>query len=195
MAEAVEMANVPVWSFADGMKEETAPATPECPDPSRWTQMNDVAPEVEVLKFLQQWVRTTKPQHVVVSGDLTGYITIYIAQALRENGFGVVASIWIPSEYVQEIAHTMGQSGLDRWIEFAPAEPEVSDGIADMLFLDRKGSEGRSPLGCAEGWLKPGGVMFVHDVSDSKVRNVVKQNCNLPSMYLPTPRGLLVFQK
>ena len=63
-------------------------ATPECPHPERWSMYDSMTAEVEVLEFLRTLVTTIKPQLVVETGTFMGVSTLWIAEAMRANGFG-----------------------------------------------------------------------------------------------------------
>ena len=66
--------------------------TPECPHPERWSMYDSMTAEVEVLEFLRTLVTTTKPNLVVETGTFLGVSTLWIAEALRINGFGRIVS-------------------------------------------------------------------------------------------------------
>src|SRR3974390_540281 len=67
-------------------------ATPECPHPERWSMFDSMTAEVEVLEFLRTTVTTIKPNLVVETGTFLGVSTLWIAEALRMNGFGRIVS-------------------------------------------------------------------------------------------------------
>ncbi len=66
--------------------------TPECPHPERWSMYDSMTAEVEVLEFLRTLVTTAKPNLVVETGTFMGVSTLWIAEALRLNGFGRIVS-------------------------------------------------------------------------------------------------------
>ena len=72
--------------------------TPECPHPERWSMYDSMTAEVEVLEFLRTLVTTIKPNLVVETGTFMGISTLWIAEALRLNGFGRIISPRIRSE-------------------------------------------------------------------------------------------------
>jgi predicted O-methyltransferase YrrM len=67
-------------------------ATPECPHPERWSMYDSMTAEVEVLEFVRTLVTTIKPNLVVETGTFMGVSTLWIAEALRLNGFGRIVS-------------------------------------------------------------------------------------------------------
>src|SRR6201998_1184570 len=80
-------------------------ATPECPHPERWSMYDSMTAEVEVLEFLRTLVTTTKPNLVVETGTFMGVSTLWIAEALRLNGFGRIVSC----EYDPKVFETAKQ--------------------------------------------------------------------------------------
>src|ERR1017187_5349617 len=77
---------------ADTLIPEYHRPTPECPHPERWSMFDSMTAEVEVLEFLRTLVTTTKPNLVVETGTFMGVSTLWIAEALRLNGFGRIVS-------------------------------------------------------------------------------------------------------
>ena len=67
-------------------------ATPECAHPERWSMVDSMTAEVEVLEFLATLVTTIKPELVVETGSFLGVSTEWIARGLKRNGFGRVVS-------------------------------------------------------------------------------------------------------
>src|SRR5580692_11958780 len=67
-------------------------ATPECPNPERWSMIDSMTAEVEVLEFIATLVTTIKPRLVVETGSFLGVSTEWIARGLERNGFGKVIS-------------------------------------------------------------------------------------------------------
>ncbi len=61
--------------------------------------------EVEVLEFLRTLVTTIKPKLVVETGTFMGVSTLWIAEALRLNGFGKIVSC----EYDPKVFETAKQ--------------------------------------------------------------------------------------
>src|SRR5712692_4191409 len=76
----------------DLVQPEYHRATPECPEPERWSMFDSMTAEVEVLEFLRATVTTTKPRLVVETGTFMGISTLWIAEALQQNGSGRVLS-------------------------------------------------------------------------------------------------------
>ena len=60
-------------------------ATPECPEPQRWSMIDSMTAEVEVLEFIATLVTTIKPRLVVETGSFLGVSTEWIARGLERN--------------------------------------------------------------------------------------------------------------
>src|SRR5579864_5287762 len=60
-------------------------ATPECPEPERWSMIDSMTAEVEVLEFIATLVTTIKPRLVVETGSFLGVSTEWIARGLERN--------------------------------------------------------------------------------------------------------------
>lgn len=188
MPEKIEKARVPLWSFGEGFKEESTKPRADCEEPNRWTMMDEVAPEVEVLKFLQVLVKLLKPDHVLTYGDVTGYASLYIAQGLRENGFGKVSVLGLDDSCVQAAASTCFKSGHDRWISFVQHEDVLARGATVGFFDPRAESDAATRLRFIEK-MAPGSLLLMHDGLKTSPNPLEK-----PTVYLPTPRGLSISQ-
>src|SRR5580692_8904180 len=76
----------------DLLQPEYHRATPECPHPERWSMYDSMTAEIEVLEFLRTMVTTIKPTLAVETGTFMGVSTLWIAEAMRLNGFGRMIS-------------------------------------------------------------------------------------------------------
>ena len=186
----------------DTLQPEYHRATPECPHPEQWHMYDGMTAEVEVLEFLRSLVTTLKPNLVVETGTFMGVSTVWIAEGLKQNGFGKI----ITCEYDPVVFATakarIDASGLREWIECrneSSLEMKV-DGQIDLLFSD-------SDLDVREGevrhflpQLNPHGLVLMHDASShlKTVREAalrLEQEGLLSVVLLPTPRGLVMAQK
>ena len=87
--------------------------TPECPHPERWSMYDSMTAEVEVLEFLRTLVTTIKPELVVETGTFMGVSTLWIAEALRINGFGRI----VTCEYDPKVYETAKEKFADLAIQ------------------------------------------------------------------------------
>ena len=177
-------------------------ATPECPHPERWHMFDSMTAEAEVLEFLRTLVTTIKPSVIVETGSFLGVSTVWMAEGLRENGFGRIVSCEFDPVVFAKAQEKIAASGLAQWIDLrngSSLEIEVP-GAIDLLFsdsdLDIREQEVRRFLP----QISPNGLILMHDAS-SHQRKVREAALRLESeglisvVLLPTPRGLVIAQK
>lgn len=186
MSTKIEQAKVPLWQFGEAFKDESSKPSEHCADPSRWTMMDEATPEVEVLKTLHSLVILCKPKMVLSVGDRTGYASLYMAQALRENGIGKVTITGLEEDEEHKAMEICLASGLDRYAQFGDTEKIVAGVEFDFVYVG-----GRRDL-----------AVWAMSLTASKTP-VVVHGPNLPQLLdakvqilnLPTPRGLVLLQR
>ena len=182
-------------------------ATPECPNPERWSMIDSMTAEVEVLEFIATLVTTIKPRLVVETGSFLGVSTEWIARGLERNGplpDGSTARI-ISCEY-DPVVYEKAKAR----IESSPLRPHIElrnesslemrvQGTIDLFFSD-------SDLPIREAEVKrflpqinPNGIILMHDASShlQLVREAalrLEAEGLLSVVLLPTPRGLVIAQ-
>jgi len=177
-------------------------ATPECPHPERWSMYDSMTAEAEVLEFLRSLITTVKPELVVETGAFLGVSTLWIAEGLKQNGFGKIISCELDPVVFAKAQEKIASSGLSEWIELrneSSLEMKV-DGTIDLLFSDsdmpiREPEVKRFLL-----QMNPQGLILMHDASShlKVVREAaLKMEAEglLSVILLPTPRGLVMAQK
>ena len=177
-------------------------ATPECPHPERWSMYDSMTAEAEVLEFLRSLITTVKPKLVVETGAFLGVSTLWIADGLKQNGFGKIISCELDPVVFAKAQEKIASSGLSEWIELrneSSLEMKV-DGTIDLLFSDsdmpiREPEVKRFLL-----QMNPQGLILMHDASShlKVVREAaLKMEAEglLSVILLPTPRGLVMAQK
>ncbi len=113
-------------------------ATPECPEPQRWSMFDSMTAELEVLEFLRALVTTVKPALVVETGTFLGVSTLWIAEGLKANGGGKVLTCESDPAVFAKATQRIESSGLGEWIECrnqSSLEMNVS-GTIDLLYSD-----------------------------------------------------------
>ena len=192
---------------AGALQPEYHRATPECPHPERWSMIDSMTAEVEVLEFLATLVTTTKPRLVVETGSFLGVSTEWIARGLERNGplsGGAQAKV-ISCEYdavvFERAKARVEASPLRPFIELrneSSLEMHVA-GTIDLFFSD-------SDLPIREAEVKrflpqinPNGIILMHDASshlklvrDAALR--MEDEGLISVVLLPTPRGLVIAQ-
>ena len=177
-------------------------STPECPHPERWRMFDTMTAEVEVLEFLRTLMATVKPELVVETGTFLGVSTLYMAEGLRQNGFGKIVTCEPDAEVFAAAQDKFTASGLTPWIDarhVSSLDLEIP-GTIDILFSDSlpelREQEARRFLP----HIKPGGLVLMHDASSHLkiVREAalkLEREGLISVVLLPTPRGLVVGQK
>ena len=182
-------------------------ATPECPEPQRWSMIDSMTAEVEVLEFIATLVTTIKPRLVVETGSFLGVSTEWIARGLERNGplpDGTTAKV-ISCEFdavvYEKAKERIEASPLKRFIELrneSSLEMEV-DGTIDLLFSDSDMAVRATEVKRFLPQMNPNGVILMHDAS-SHLQVVREAALKLEAeglisvVLLPTPRGLVIAQ-
>jgi len=176
--------------------------TPECPHPERWSMFDSMTAEVEVLEFLRTLVTTIKPNLVVETGTFMGVSTLWIAEALRLNGFGRIVSC----EYDPKVFETAKQKiEASEFRDLIDLRNESSlemkvDGAIDLFFSDSDMPIREQEVRRYLPQISPFGLILMHDAS-SHLKEVREAALKLEAdglisvVLLPTPRGLVVAQK
>src|SRR6201993_1930598 len=112
--------------------------TPEFPHPERWSMYDSMTAEVEVLEFLRTLVTTIKPRLVVETGTFMGVSTLWIAEALRMNGFGRIFTCEFNPKVYETATEKFAASPFNDLIDLrneSSLEMKVK-GTIDLFFSD-----------------------------------------------------------
>jgi predicted O-methyltransferase YrrM len=177
-------------------------ATPECPQPSRWLMYDSMTAEAEVLEFLRTLVTTLKPNLIVETGAFLGVSTVWMAEGLRENGFGRIVSCELDPVVFAKAQEKIAASGLSEWIDLrnvSSLELETS-GQIDLFFSDSDLDVRENEVRLFLPRISPTGLILMHDASShpGTVRDAalrLEAEGLLSVVLLPTPRGLAIAQK
>jgi predicted O-methyltransferase YrrM len=191
-----------VMERGEKLQPEYHRPTPECPHPDRWSMYDSMTAEFEVLEFLKTLVTTTKPELIVETGSFMGVSSLWLAQGLKENGFGKIVSCEYDSVVFQKALEKVNQSALKDWIDLrneSSLEMKV-DGRIDLLFSDSDMPIREQEVRRYLPQLNPYGLILMHDASShlSQVREAalkLEREGLISVVLLPTPRGLVVAQK
>ncbi len=186
----------------EGLQSEYHRPTPECPHPERWSMYDSMTAELEVLEFLRTLVTTIKPMLVVETGTFLGVSTLWIAEALKHNGFGKVVSCELDPLIFSKAKAKIDGSGLGEWIDLrqqSSLELKV-EGTIDLLFSDSDMSIREQEVRHFLPQVSGNGVILMHDASShlKLVREAalkLEQEGLISVVLLPTPRGLVIAQK
>jgi prolipoprotein diacylglyceryl transferase len=186
----------------DVLQPEYHRATPECPNPERWSMYDSMTAEVEVLEFLRCLVRTLKPQTIVETGTFMGISTLWIAEGLKANGFGKVITCEYDSAVFAKAKDRINRSGLAEWIDCrneSSLEIRIQGNI-DLLFSDSDPPMREREVRRFLPQMNPNGLILMHDASShlKTVREAalkMEQEGLISVVLMPTPRGLVIAQK
>ena len=182
-------------------------ATPECPHPERWSMIDSMTAEVEVLEFIATLVTAIKPRMVVETGSFLGVSTEWIARGLERNGplpdgrrAKVISCEFDPVVYAKAKAR-IEASPLRPWIELRNESSldMVVDGTIDLFFSDSDMPVREAEVKRFLPQIGPNGVILMHDAS-SHLKLVREAALKMEAeglisvVLLPTPRGLVVAQ-
>lgn len=176
--------------------------TPECPYPERWSMYDSMTAEVEVLEFLRTLVTTIKPDLVVETGAFMGVSTLWIAEALRLNGFGRIISCEYDPKVFAAAKEKIEGSDLCDLIDLrleSSLEMKVK-GTIDLFFSDSDMPIREQEVRRYLPQISPFGIILMHDASShlKQVREAalkLEREGLISVVMLPTPRGLVVAQK
>jgi predicted O-methyltransferase YrrM len=187
---------------ADTLIPEYHRPTPECPHPERWSMFDSMTAEVEVLEFLRTLVTTIKPQLVVETGTFMGVSTLWIAEAMRMNGFGRIITCEYDPKVYGTAKEKFAASKFDDLIDLrneSSLEMKV-DGTIDLFFSDSDMPIREQEVRRFLPQISPFGLILMHDASShlKQVRDAALQmerDDLISAVMLPTPRGLVIAQK
>ena len=177
-------------------------ATPECPNPERWSMYDSMTAEVEVLEFLRTLITTVKPALVVETGSFLGVSTLWIAEGLKQNGFGRIISCEFDPVVFAQAKEKIAASGVAEWIELrneSSLEMKIP-GTIDLFFSDSDMPVREQEVKRFLPQINPQGLILMHDASSHLkiVRDAafkMEAEGLLSVVMLPTPRGLVIGQK
>jgi predicted O-methyltransferase YrrM len=186
---------------AGALQPEYHRATPACPEPQRWSMIDSMTAEVEVLEFIATLVTTIKPRLVVETGSFLGVSTEWIARGLERNGFGKVVSCEFDTVVYAKAKERIEASPLKQWIDLrneSSLEMQV-EGTIDLLFSDSDMAVRAAEVKRFLPQMNPNGVILMHDASShlEVVRAAalrMEKEGLISVVLLPTPRGLVIAQ-
>lgn len=176
-------------------------ATPECAHPERWSMLDSMTAEVEVLELLATLVTTLKPELVVETGSFLGVSTEWIARALERNGRGKVVSCEFDPVVYARAKERLEGGAWGRWVDLrneSSLEMRV-EGRIDLLFSDSDPDLREAEVRRYLPQMSPHALIVIHDASShlKTVREAalaMEREGLLRVLLLPTPRGLVLAQ-
>jgi phosphatidylglycerol:prolipoprotein diacylglycerol transferase len=183
-------------------KPEYHRATLECPYPERWRMFDTMTAEIEVLEFLKCLMTTVKPNVVVETGTFMGVSTVYMAEGIKQNGFGKIVTCEPDPAVFAKAKEKIDGAALQKWVDYR-CEPSLKlkvTGTIDVLFCDSMPELREPEVRYFLPQINPHGLILMHDASShlKTVREAalrMEQEGLISVVLLPTPRGLVVAQK
>ena len=136
------------------------------PSDSNYKCFNTGGVETAVGEFLYGWVRLIRPENILETGTHLGISSSYMAQALKDNGRGLLTTIEIERQHIQTSTARWEKLGLSKYIlcdkEFSIEYDLEYD--TDLMFLDSEPEFRFKELLRFFPRLKSGGYVFIHDL-------------------------------
>jgi predicted O-methyltransferase YrrM len=181
---------------------EYTPPTAECPHPERWTMMDSMSAEVEILDFLKQLVVALKPELIVETGTFIGQSTIKMAEGLEANGSGRIVTCEFDPLVFAKAKEKIEASAVSGRIECrneSSLEMKV-EGQIDLFFSDSDIAIREQEIRHFLPQISPQGLVLMHDTSSHyKIAREgafrLEAEGLISMVVMPTPRGLMIGQK
>lgn len=139
---------------------------PEVSD-SRYSANDDGGVESQTGEFLYGLVKLLKPLHILETGTYTGISSLYMGQALKENGGGDVTTLEIEKTHKERAELLWRNCGVSEQVKCI-LEPsldyEPEEWVYDLLFLDSEPDLRFKELVKFFPELRPGGYILIHDL-------------------------------
>jgi predicted O-methyltransferase YrrM len=193
---------------------------PEVSDNTKsYSMYDDGGVEVEVGVLLFGLVRILKPSRVLTTGVYSGISDMYIAQGLKDNGFGKTTAIEFEQYHIDRALNLWEKAGVKDHIEvhktssldFKPKE------MYQFMFLDTEPQIRFAELEKFYPFLDDGGYVGIHDLPRTLCQGNINpdhpemksypfgdvpplmkellQTGKLIKIHFPSPRGLVFFYK
>ena len=139
------------------------------PTDKLFTCVDDGGVEAETGELLYGFIRRLKPQRVLTTGIYTGVSDLYIAQALKDNGFGHTTALEFESIHIRRAKELWQKMGVSEYItevltdsiKFEPKERY------QFMFCDTELNLRFHELVKFYPFLDEGGYILVHDMPRS----------------------------
>lgn len=184
-----------------------------------YSMANSASPETEVLEFLYALVKILKPQKILDTGTAFGLSSAWMAQGLKDNGFGGLTTIEYNKDMIKQAENLWTKLELTNWItsiqglsyNFQPKEEY------ELILLDTEPQVRFKELELFYPYLKEGGFALIHDLNRDMSQNTHNpehpevdpwpfnkfsdglkekiRNGELTKVHFGTPRGLTMFYK
>ena len=193
---------------------------PEVRDEGKGYRMwDDGGVETSVGEFLYGLVSAVKPDNILETGLYSGISCSYLAQGIKDNGFGQIDSVEFEKQHIDRASQRLIKLGLDSFVnihcisslDFKPTRQY------QIILLDTEPNLRFQELVNFYPYLEPGGFVFIHDLPRNfcqgnfnpdhpeikswpfgdlpiEIKNWLKDG-DLVRFNLPSPRGMCGFYK
>lgn len=172
--------------------------------------------ECEVGEFIYGLVKMLKPNRALETGTYQGTASSYIAQAMKENGFGKLDTLEIESSHRELSRIRWEVRGLSNYIDsFLVSSLEFQpQGTYKFILIDTEPNIRFQEFEKYYPYLDSGGIIIIHDLHPhmsqidvpnqffgwpfGKLPDFIKNKIldhEIQCMHFETPRGLFVAQK
>lgn len=143
---------------------------------SQFSMVDDGGVETETGEFLYGLVRRLKPKSILTTGTYTGVSDLYIAQALKDNGFGKITALEFESFHINRAKELWNKMGVGHLIESVLTDSTKYEPKEryQFMFLDTELHLRYHELVKFYPFLDEGGYVLVHDMP----RNLCQGNVN-----------------
>lgn len=182
------------------LPEKTDPQR-ECPYPQLWSMVDGWTAEVETLEFLYAFIRLVKPAIAVETGTWHGFTATAIGRAMQNNGFGKLTSLELDRESYEVAINNIAEEDLEPYVKVLHLHSleYIPDEKIDFLLLDSELDTREIEFHHFAPYLNYNAYVIFHDVSEK--HKIVREGINrllaldnLHGFFIPSPRGLAVFQ-
>jgi predicted O-methyltransferase YrrM/D-alanine-D-alanine ligase-like ATP-grasp enzyme len=178
----------------DAVPESTIPS-PFQPLTQKFTMVDRVGAETDVLFFLKALVHLIKPRFVLETGTYRGATAAAIGEALRATGAGRMVTLECDPHYAAN--SRINLAGLPVEVVTASSLEYVPDGPIDLLFLDSTRPARVHEFRRFKHLLSSEALIVWHDsapehsVVHRDIEDLVSAG-DLHAILLPSPRGLTI---
>lgn len=159
-------------------------------DGKTWTAPDDMASEHETGEFIYGLLRLIKPHVSIETGCYRGDTSLQIAKAMKTNGLGRFLTCDTDKELCNIVENRIRQCQNStvfnqRGVELCKAAP-----VVDFAFLDSSGDRHEEAQALN---LSQGAIVILHDARRPVFADVL--SLGWKHLFIPTPRGIAIFQK
>jgi predicted O-methyltransferase YrrM len=191
-------------SNEDKVSPEISTPSSECSEPYLWSMLDGRTPEVEVLEFMHSLVRVYKPNLILQTSTWLGHASCSIGAALRQNGRGILVTFEDDKECNDVAQKRISRQGLEKEVDLRNQSSLSYHPPGKIDFLLLGPHIGSVDIQIEEfhhykSYLQPGSVVVFYnsapqfDANKRQIEKLRKKN-SLEGLYLPTPRGVGIFQ-